>query len=254
MDRELKRVISDGRPAGSWLSLPSPEIAELVASLGFDFVVIDTEHAPMTTETVTAMVRGVEAADGSTAPLVRVAWNDPVRIKRVLDTGAAGVMAPQVSTPEEARELVDATRYPPDGVRGVAASRATGYGLSFEEYLRTAGQGITTIAQIETPAAAEHAGEISATEGLDAVLVGPADLSTALGIPLEYDDPTFEQAVTGVLDSVSTPVGTLATSDGQIDRWLDLGFDFLVVGKDTGYLADGALAALDRYDRQVTRQ
>lgn len=251
MDREFRKTLADGRPAGSWVSIPSPTVAEVTAGSEFDFVVIDTEHTPTTTETVEAMVRAVEAAPGDTTPVARVAWNDPVRIKRILDTGVAGIIAPQVSTADEARALVDATRYPPTGVRGVAAGRASGYGHRVEEYLGNANEGIATIAQIETPEAVQNTAAITTVKGLDAVLVGPADLSTALDVPLGYEESVFREAVNDVLEAAELPVGTLATSSAEIDRWLEWGFDYLIVGTDTGYLTSGAGEALDRYKTRL---
>ena len=247
MAGSLGTMLREERPAGSWLSIPSPQVAEQTALAGFDFVIVDTEHTPASLETVESMVRAVEAADGGTAPLVRVAWNDHVRIKRVLDTGPAGVMAPQVETPAEAEAFVAATRYPPEGRRGLAASRASNFTRDFEEYVRTANESLATVVQVESETAVANAGAIADVEGLDSLFVGPADLSAALGIFGEYDSEPFREAVETVLDGSSAPVGTLATSPEEVDRWNEFGFDYQVVGTDMGYLARGAAASLDRY-------
>lgn len=247
MTDSIKPALREGRPAGSWLSIPSPQVAEQTAGAGFDFVMIDTEHAPTGIETVEAMVRAVDAAAGETAPLVRVAWNDHVRIKRVLDTGAAGVMAPQVTTVAEAEALVEATRYPPEGRRGVAASRASNYGRSLDDYVDSANDAVTTISQVESGEAADNAADISAVEGIDSLFVGPADLSASLDVFGEYGSDAFRDAVETVLSESSVPVGTLATSPEEVDRWADVGFDYQIVGTDMGYLATGAAEALARY-------
>lgn len=251
------------RLAGHWLSTPSPQIAEQLALTDADFVVIDTEHAPTGTESVEACVRAVDAAnargdegesggddagDGDdTAPVVRVAWNDHVRIKRALDTGAAGVMAPQVNTREEAEEFVAAARYPPEGRRGVAGTRASAYGRDLDDYYEHANDRVATIAQIETETAVENVADIAAVDGLDALLVGPADLSADLGVFGEYDAERFLGAVERVLADSAVPVGTLATSSAEIDHWAQLGYDYQIVGVDAGYVAAGASAALERY-------
>ncbi|SHG81035.1 HpcH/HpaI aldolase family protein [Halobaculum gomorrense] len=255
-------------PAGHWLSTPSPQLAEQLALTDADFVVIDTEHAPTGLESVEAAVRAVDAAnarDGAgsgdrgrgdteraaaadTAAVVRVAWNDHVRIKRVLDTGAAGVMAPQVNTAAQAESFVDAVRYPPEGRRGVAGTRASAYGRDLDGYYERANDRVAAIAQIETEAAVENAGEIAAVDGLDALLVGPADLSADLGIFGEYEAERFRAAVESVLADSEVPVGTLATSLREVDEWADLGYDYQIVGVDAGYVAGGAEAALTRYD------
>ncbi|UIO99474.1 aldolase/citrate lyase family protein [Halobaculum sp. CBA1158] len=293
-DRSGLRATLRANPAGHWLSLPSPQVAEALALTDADFVVIDTEHAPTGIETVEETVRAVDAAgdggrdrggdacddragdacddragdacddrggdacddrggDGDateTAPVVRVAWNDHVRIKRVLDTGAAGVMAPQVNAREEAESFVAAARYPPAGRRGVAGARASGYGRDLADYYADANDRVATIAQIETAEAVANAGDIAGVDGLDALLVGPADLSSDLGVFGEYGSERFESAVGDVLDASEIPVGTLATSPTEVDRWASLGFDFQIVGTDAGYLLDGAEASLARYDRR----
>lgn len=269
---DLTEKLATGRPVGGWCSMPSPGVAELLAGQGFDFVVVDTEHAPATTETVEHSIRAVEAAPGDTAPVVRVPWNDHVRIKRVLDAGAAGVMAPRVDDPDEARELVRACRYPPqgeraegepgsavdpDGIRGrrgLAAGRSSEYGARLPGYLREANDETAVIAQIETRQAAETAEGIASVPGVDALLVGPADLSAALGCFREFDDPAFVDALDRTLSGAAAagvPVGTLATSEERIDAWLEAGFDFLITGTDAGYIASGASSAIERYRGQL---
>lgn len=271
---KLADKLAADRPVGGWCSVPSPTVAEVMANQAFDFLAIDTEHAPTTTESVENLVRAVDAAPGDTETVVRVAWNDHVRIKRVLDTGISGVMAPRIESAEAARELVRACRYPPqgdaaegpageavdsDGVRGrrgVAAARASDYGARIDEVVRTVNDDLAVIAQIETGAAVDAAAEIAAVPGIDALFVGPADLSASLGCFREFDDPEFEAAIADTLaagDEAGVPVGTLATSEKRIDAWLDAGFDFLIAGTDAGFLANGASRAIDRYEERVDR-
>lgn len=286
---DLKRKLATGRPVGGWLSVPSPDVAELLAGHDFDFLCIDREHAPTSIESVQAMVRAVDAAPGETDALVRVAWNDHVRIKRVLDTGAAGIMAPRVNAAAEARELVEAVRYPPQGSngagtagsradpeeprdsatepkgapeqatdpdghrgrRGIAGARASTYGRELGDRVATANDEVAVVAQVESDAGVENAGDVAAVPGVDALLVGPADLSAALGVFGAFDDPAFVDAVERTLVAAGdegVPVGTLATTPDEIERWLDVGFDFLVTGTDAGFLHAGVGEALARYD------
>ncbi|MFB6177941.1 MAG: HpcH/HpaI aldolase/citrate lyase family protein [Halobaculum sp.] len=247
-DADISRRLREERPAGVWLSLPSPAVAEVVAGSDLDFVVADTEHTSSGVETVEEIVRAVDAAPGDTVTIVRTAWNDPVRIKRLLDTGAAGVVAPQVETVSEASSFVDATRYPPDGDRGLAAGRASDYGRTLDDYYETAGDRLATVAQIESGAAVENAGEISAVEGLDSLFVGPADLSASLDVFGEYESEQFRDAVGQVLDDSEIPVGTLAVTPEEIEFWDELGFDYVVCGVDATYLQRGVDAALQEYD------
>ena len=243
----LRQRVRAGEPVvGSWVSLSDPAVAEMTAGLDFDFALVDMEHAPSSFETITDLTRGVDAADGDTATVARVPWNDHVAIKRVLDVGVDGVMVPMIGSADEARELVEATRYPPAGVRGVAAARAADYGLSFQEYVDRANESILTIGQIETTAGVENVEEIVRVEGLDALFVGPADLSTAVGAFGEYESEAFLEAVERVLDAADdadVPVSTLATSPDQIGQWVDLGFDFLIAGIDASYVLSGAARA-----------
>jgi 2-keto-3-deoxy-L-rhamnonate aldolase RhmA len=251
----FKRRLRDGDPVtGQWLSVGHPAVAEVCAREA-DFAVVDTEHAPTDLESVANVVRAVEAAgEEPTAPLARVAWNDPVRIKRVLDTGVSGVLVPMVETAEEAREAVEAVRYPPEGVRGIAGSRANDYGRELGAQVESGGDHLVTVVQIETEEAVENAGAIAAVDGVDALLVGPADLSGSLDVFGEYAGETFRETVETILDrahDADTPVGTLATSDDEIRRWAEYGYDYQIVGVDAGYLAAGAERAQSVYDEEM---
>lgn len=252
----VRDAIRDREPVtATWVSIGHPAIAELSSALDFDLVFLDTEHASTSVETLENMLRGV-AAGGDAAPIVRVPWNDQVRIKRALDAGAQGVMAPMIDTREEAESFVAAVRYPPAGNRGVAPVRASGYVTEFEEYVETANERILTIAQIETERGVKNAGGIAAVEDLDALFVGPADLSTALGHFGRPDHKEVDDAIESVVEAAhdeGTAVGTIATDPEDIPHWMDRGMDFLVVGLDVGYLAEGASRALEAYDRALNR-
>lgn len=236
------RLHDRGSLTGAWVSLADPAVAEIYAELAFDFVLLDLEHTPASLETVADQVRAVDAA-GTSASIVRVPWNDPVWLKRVLDIGVDGVMVPMLDSATAAEEFVAAVRYPPAGIRGVAAGRAARYGLDFTEYV-TAGAPPATIGQIETEAGLEAVDAIAAVEGLDALFVGPSDLSASLDVFQEWDDPTFESAVESILDAAHTagkPVGTLAI--GDVEAWIDRGFDFVIGGTDVGHLLGGGIRA-----------
>ncbi len=231
---------------GTWTSLTDPAVAEIAAGADFDFVIVDTEHAPLGLETVADCLRAVDA--GGSRSIVRVPWNDPVRVKRLLDLGPDGLLVPMVDTAEQAREAVAATRYPPDGVRGIAAARAADYGRSFESYVREDHRDLTVVVQVETGRAVEGAAEIAAVEGVDALLVGPADLSASLDVFARWTDPAFVDAVEAVVDAgeeVGVPVGTLGATPEQVRALGALGFHFLVAGVDTSHLVDGHERSLD---------
>ncbi|WP_458186715.1 HpcH/HpaI aldolase family protein [Haladaptatus sp. NG-WS-4] len=247
---ELRRSILAGESVvGTWITIGHPTVAELSAELDFDFAVIDAEHSSMSLESVENLARAVDAASGETEPLVRVPDADPARIKRVLDTGVSGVIVPMVETVEQARSVVEATCYPPEGIRGVAGSRASRYGLDLADYFERANDELLVVVQIETATGVENADAIAAVDGIDALFVGPADLSASVGRFGETDSLNTE--VSAVLDAAhaaDTPVGTIALDPDDVTRWADAGFDFQVVGIDFDYLVEGATRARRAYE------
>lgn len=242
---------------GAWLSIGHPTVAEVTAAQEFDFVLIDTEHTPLGLETVENMDRGVEAAEGDTETLVRVPSNDPVRIKRTLDIGVSGIMVPMVETVEEAEQVSDSVQYPPQGIRGVASGRATEYGDEFKEYVESANESIFTVVQIETQTGLQNAEDIAAVDGIDALFVGPADLSANLGIFAEWENSQLTEAIETVIEAAGqadVPVGTLVVDPTDIEMRVDQGFDYLIVGKDTSHLSSANEAIRQRYERAVSAE
>jgi len=238
-------------PVGTWVSVGHPVVAEVTAMSGFDFLLLDTEHTSMTLESVENATRAVDATPGETETLVRVPENDPVRIKRVLDIGVAGVMAPMVETADEARSFVEATRYPPEGVRGIATGRATGYGREFERYVSEANERILTVVQLETREGVRNVGDIAAVEGIDALFVGPADLSGSLDVFAEWEHDELVTAMERVVEAgrgTGLPVGTLAVRGEDVEPRVEQGFDYLIVGKDTTTLLERNEELRRRYD------
>jgi 2-keto-3-deoxy-L-rhamnonate aldolase RhmA len=252
MEQKLtERMRADGPVTGTWVSLSDPTVAELYAELGFEFVLIDTEHTSSSLETVTESIRAVDAATTEAASVVRVPAVDATRIKRVLDLGVDGIMTPMVEGPDDAAAVVEAVRYPPDGIRGVGAGRANRYGLDLATKLETANEYLTTIVQIETRRGVEQAGAIATTEGIDSLFVGPADLSHSLGSFADWHGEEYEDAVKRVIRAghdADKPVGTLAIGDEQLERWAAFDFDYVVVGYDVGYLIEGSRHAKETYE------
>lgn len=254
---DFASVLREGEPVvGTWLAFGHPGVAEAVATADLDFVVVDTEHAPAGLEAVENVLRAVEAAPGDTTPLARVPWNDPVRIKRLLDTGPAGLVVPMVETAAEARDAVAAMRYPPEGERGIAAARASDYTAGFPEYVERANEDVLTVVQVESGRGVENAGEIAAVDGVDALFVGPADLSASLGAFPDTSDARVLDAVSDVVaagDDAGVPVGTLVVDPADVEPWLDRGLDFLVVGFDVAFAVDGARRSVAAFEDAVDR-
>lgn len=257
MTDRVKHTLKDGTyPMGTWLSIGHPTVAEVSASQDVDFALIDTEHTTITLETVENMARAIEATDSPTDTIVRVPWNDHVRLKRILDIGIDGVMVPMIDTAAEAQELIDAMRYPPEGNRGIASGRAAEYGERFTEYVQNANGSFTTIAQIESREGLQNVEEIAAVEGIDALFVGPADMSGALGVFGEDDPYELTEAMNRVIDAAADAgiaTGTLTIDTNDVADRIERGFDFLIVGKDTASLSNANREARSVYDEEISK-
>ncbi|MFB6072210.1 MAG: HpcH/HpaI aldolase/citrate lyase family protein [Halobacterium sp.] len=250
-----QQLVDGDAPVGAWSVVGHPVVAELLATEDFDFLVLDAEHSENTIDDVADGIRAVDAADAGTAPVVRVGSADPAELRRVLDLGPAGVVVPQIESAEEAREAVAATRYPPEGVRGVAGGRASTYGRDVAAYVDDANDRVATVLQVETAGAVQDVEAIAGLDGLDALFVGPADLSARLDAFGEYDSEGFRGAVDRVVEAAAdagVSVGTLATTPEQVAvRRDDWGMDFVVTGTDVSYLRAGAREFLDATEEEL---
>ena len=243
----LKRSLREGRPQiGLWSSLSSHITVEVVAGSGFDWLLLDTEHSP---NELTMVHSQLQAMTGGTAtPVVRPAWNDAVIFKRLLDVGVQSFLVPFVQNVEEARKAVAATRYPPEGVRGVAATiRANKYGR-IKDYVRRVHDELMVVVQLETRAALGNLEAIAAIDGIDGLFIGPSDLAADMGHLGDNAHPevraTVDQAV-GRIRATGKFAGILAPVEADARHWLELGCLFVAVGSDVGILArhSEALAA-----------
>jgi 2-keto-3-deoxy-L-rhamnonate aldolase RhmA len=236
----------DGPPLGTWVKLPAVESVELLALAGFDFAVIDLEHSPIGLETASQQI--AVALRAGISPIVRIPGLASGLVGRVLDAGAEGIMVPHIDTPEDARAAVDAVRFPPLGSRGVGStSRAGDWGaMAREEYLRF-GAEVVLIAQIESAAAARNAGAIAAVEGVDALLVGAADLSVSEG--REESDPAIRELIALAVrqaKEAAIPVGNAGgATAASVRAAVDAGYDFTMMSNDASLLGSAARAAVE---------
>ncbi|MFL6652261.1 MAG: HpcH/HpaI aldolase family protein, partial [Sulfurifustaceae bacterium] len=226
---------------GLWASLASHYSAEIIAGAGFDWILLDTEHAPNDLESLLAQLQAVAAYP--TTPIVRVPWNDMVTIKRVLDIGAQSLLIPYVSSAEEARAAVSYTRYPPQGVRGLAGvTRASRFGR-IKDYATRASEEICVLVQAETRQAIDNLEAIAAVDGVDGIFIGPADLHASLGYPGELAHPKvkpiIDESIRRIRKAGKAP-GILTSSEADAKHWLGCGAQFVAVGADLGLLARGA--------------
>jgi 2-keto-3-deoxy-L-rhamnonate aldolase RhmA len=243
--KQLLKSAGGHPPVGTWISSASPVVAEAIGCAGFDWVLVDMEHAPLD---VPGVVHMLQALSGTKPlPVVRVPWNDMVTVKRVLDAGATTVMFPFVQDADEARRAVASTRYPPEGVRGMAgSSRATRYGTT-PNYFRSANQNIGVIVQIETPQAIEQLDAMAAIDGVDAMFIGPADLSAAIGHIGQLTHPAVLDLMARAVQrckAAGRPIGTLGSSPEAVAQYRAIGFDFVAVSSDIGFIMRGAQAAI----------
>jgi 4-hydroxy-2-oxoheptanedioate aldolase len=244
----FKQAIAAGQlQIGLWCSLCSNIAADVLRDAGFDWLLLDTEHSP---NEIPDILSQLQACDGGAAtPIVRPAWNDTVIIKRCLDLGAQTLLVPYIQNPDEAKRAVEAVRYPPGGVRGVAvASRASRYGR-VTDYLKKANQEICLLVQVETRAAMADLEAIAAVEGVDGVFIGPSDLSASFGHIGNPAHPEVQKALEECvrrLKAVGKPAGILTGNDEEIRRYIGWGYTFVAVGSDVGLLR-GADALAKKY-------
>lgn len=228
---------------GMWVSSGSATAAEILAASGLDWLLIDGEHSPYDLGTVTDLLRAV--APYPATPVVRVPVGDTTVIKRYLDLGAQNLMVPMVDSAADAEAVVRATRYPPEGVRGVgsALARSARWNL-VPGYLARAARTVSVTVQVESAAAVDAAAYIASVEGVDAVFVGPSDLAASMGHLGDQSHPDVVAAVTRALDAVrgtGTPVGVNAFDLTLARRYVDAGASFVLVGADVQQLAASAV-------------
>ena len=251
MRNRLKELLETGKVAiGAQLRFGVPAIAELFGAAGFDWVLIDTEHAPQTPTSVQAQLQGVGCTEATS--IVRTAKNDPDLIKLYLDMGAMGVVVPSINTAGEAGEGTSACRYPPDGIRGWGPHRAAKYGLARETYTTEINSQVMYIPIIESAEAIENIEEILAVDGVDSFIVGPVDLSISLNVPFDYENRKYQQALQRTLEAaeqVGKPAG-IGVYGSPLDptsaiRHMQSGFRLILVGGDEPFLTTSCRHVLD---------
>lgn len=234
------------RLLGTMVTLPNASAAEVLAAAGFDWLFIDAEHGALETADVLNIL---QAVDRDVACIVRVPAPAEVPIKKMLDLGAHGIIAPRVDTAEQAADVVRFARYAPEGSRGVGLARAHGYGARFEEYVRSANERVAVIVQAEHYRAVENIEAIVRVPGVDAVLLGPYDLSASLGKMGQVDDPAVVEAIEQVTRcclAAGMPLGYFGVTADAVRPYAERGYTLLVAGVDTALLGGAAKALLAR--------
>ncbi len=246
---EFKMALAQKQPQiGCWLGLADGYAAELMGTAGFDWLVIDGEHAPNDLRSMRDQLMSLAASDSH--PVLRLPIGETWMVKQALDAGAQTLLIPMVETAEQARAMVAACHYPPNGVRGVGASlaRASQFG-AIPDYLQTAGDQICLLLQVESKRALENLDEILAVEGVDGVFVGPADLAADMGHLGNAGAPEVQKAIDATLQRITASgraAGVLSTDLKQVQHYLELGALFVAAGIDVTLLAQAARAVSAR--------
>ena len=252
----FKQGLEQGRSLiGLWVGLANAYSAELVATAGFDWLLLDGEHAPNDIPVLLSQLQAI--APYPSHPIVRVPIGDVAGIKQVMDIGAQTVLVPMVDTAEHALQMARAMRYPqPDdkpgftGLRGMAGARASRWGM-YPRYVHEANAQACLLVQAETPLALENLDTIAATPGVDGVFIGPTDLSATMGYPGNPGHPAVQAAISDAIQRIrraGKAPGILATQEAQARQWLDAGAQFVAVGLDTMLLAGAARELRRKFD------
>ena len=233
---------------GCWAALGNPISTEILGLAGFDWLLLDGEHAINDVTTFVPQLMALK--DSSSVPIVRPAWNDQVLIKRLLDIGFYNFLIPYVETVEQAKSAVAYTRYPPEGVRGVSVShRSNGFG-TITDYFTKINQNICVVVQIETQQAVDNVEAITAVDGIDGIFVGPSDLSASLGHFGNPKHPEVQAAIKHVFDVAKAQgkaCGILAPIEADAHHYIDMGATFVAVGSDLSLLRNSTQTLADKF-------
>jgi 2-dehydro-3-deoxyglucarate aldolase len=237
---------------GCWVSLASNISTEILGYAGFDWLLVDGEHAPNDMSSFISQLQALK--DSSSAPVVRPPWSEPVIIKRLLDIGFYNFLMPWIETAEQARAAVAATRYPPQGMRGMGTGhRSNRYGY-VADYFTTINDNISVMVQIESAKGVDNAEAIAAIDGIDALFIGPSDLSAAMGFMGQPNHPDVQAAMARVLAAGNKhhkAVGILAPVEDDARRYLGQGMTFVAVGGDVGLLRTASKGLADKFKKKL---
>jgi 4-hydroxy-2-oxoheptanedioate aldolase len=238
----FKTALGEGRIVyGTWLMSGAPSTAEALGCAGFDFLVVDMEHVPVDTPEMIEMLRTLAGTPAQA--VVRLPWNDMVMVKRALDGGAQNVMMPYVQNADEARRAVSYTRYPPEGLRGVAAMHRASRYATVTDYLKRAADELCVIVQIETLAALAQLPQIAAVPGVDSIFIGPGDLSASMGHLGDIAHPAVQEKLkqgAQACRELGKPCGIVGPNPEMVGKFLEYGYSWVAVASDMGLMVGRA--------------
>ncbi len=236
--RKLRAQLAADHPVyGLWITLESASITEMAVALGLDWIVIDAEHGHLDFKEILEHVRA--AVRSETVVLVRIAEHNAALIKRVLDIGADGIVVPWVETAEQLTQIVSYAHYPPAGLRGIGAERATGWGQCFAQHVREAEEQVLVVPIIESVTGGRNAEKLAAVEGVDLFFFGPADFSATAGYPGQWEGPGVAEMISEAKETFirhGKQCGVVATDNENLSQRQEQGFRMLGLGLDSGML------------------
>src|SRR5579863_9841934 len=246
MINKLKALVESGRPAvGTWIGFTDPYSVEVIADAGFDWLLIDTEHFPISRESLRTIL--VSLKGSPSVPVVRLPSNSPDHFQTALDLGAEGVVVPMVSSRQDAAQAVTFCRYPPLGTRGFSPTRASRYFQDLEQYAESANGKISLIVQIETPEAVANIDEILSTRGIDGIFIGPSDLASFMNLPGRTNHPDVQRVVGQLMEKAcakSMPFGLPTWTPEEFLSYVQRGARLLTLGSDMHFMASNARSGL----------
>lgn len=238
VNNSFKQAMMTGeQQVGGWCMSGSATLAEAMSYVGYDYLVLDLEHGPSTTQDALNLLRAVEQTE--TRPVVRMASHDPIAIKQILDIGAQTLYFPFVESVPEAEAIVNAAWYQPHGNRGFAKMHRASHYAVCENYTDIANEQLCLIAQLESPGALDLAVDIGSVHGIDAVFIGPGDLSSAMGLPGQVNHPDVQERMAACVKQCNThniPIGTVVPSPENAQWALEVGFNFVSIANDLANL------------------
>lgn len=243
-NKNLKKSLKNNAlTVGSWITIGHPSVVEILSNAGFDWLTIDMEHNSIDPSMMQTLISTIQSKD--IAALVRVSKNEEVPIKHALDAGADGIIVPMINNENDAKKAVEYAKYPPSGKRGVGLSRAQNYGASFNEYKEWANENLVVIAQIEHIEGVNNLDKIISTKGIDAIIVGPYDLSGSLGFPGEFDREDVKKALVKVKEiclNANFPMGyhVVAPDAELVNSKISEGYSFIAFSTDFYFMGDTA--------------
>lgn len=247
----FEKLEKNGVVVGTHITGNDPQLTEIIGNAGFDYLWIDTEHAPIEK---TILLNHLIAARACGIPaFVRIPWNDAVLAKPILDMGADGLIFPMIRTKEDAEYAVRSCLYPPDGIRGFGPRRATQFGkIPVAEYIATGHKAIVKLIQIETKEAVDNIDAIASTPGVDVIVIGPMDLSGAYGKLAQVQDPEIQNIYRYVAEHGRKAGKPVLVSTGgynceNLKMWIDMGVNMITVGNEPGYIGDGLKKTLENF-------